>query len=261
MVNLAQVLHLTRSLTVFDLESTGTNPDTDRVIQIGVTKHYPDKDPVPYTTYVNPGMPIPPESTAVHHITDAMVKDAPSFKAVGMELAFRAFVNTDYVGYNVLYDLRLFRSECRRAEIAWDWERDKALVVDAHRLYQIIEPRSLTAAYVRFVKKSPEAIAHHAGHDVVMTEEVLWHQLHEFPGIPRHVTELSDYCFPVRPGFADRSGKFKWQNGVLCFAFGKWNGRPVADYTKYLEWMLAGDFPEDSKEICRAVLRGETLTP
>ena len=75
-------LNLKNPLVFFDLETTGTNITTDRIIELAYVKVFPNGKTEEKDIYINPGMPIPPASTAVHHITDEMVADKPLFKDV-----------------------------------------------------------------------------------------------------------------------------------------------------------------------------------
>lgn len=253
-MNLATIIKLERPLACCDVESTGVSTENDRIIQIAITIHYPDKDPIPWTHLVNPGMPIPPEAMAIHHITDAMVKDAPTFRTMAPKLA-KVLQNIDYVGYNVLFDLKIIHAEMQRASTPWDYEG--AAIVDAHRIYQILEPRDLTSAYKRYVGKERQD-AHDAGVDVRDTEDVLAGQLTLFSHLPRSVAELAALCWPRPADAVDGTGKIVWRAGVACIGFGKkYNGIPLKSVDKgYLKWMLAGDFPADTKRICEEALSG-----
>ena len=261
MSTLRELLNLTRKLAVLDLETTGKSTRQDRIVQIAITMHYPDRDAVRWKSLVNPGRSIPQAATDVHHITDEMVKDAPLFKTMAEPLA-RHLTDVDLCGYNLAsYDLPLLREEMRRASVAWDWDANGSFVIDAHRIYQILYPRNLEAAYEEFTGKKVSG-AHDAGNDVEATEETLIGQLTRFPQVPRTAAELYDFCFPKDPDALDRAGKIVWREGVACLAFGKrWNGSPLESVDKkYLHWMVSDDFPVDTKNVIRAFLAGKTLT-
>ena len=263
MINLATILHLIRPLFVFDVETTGGNPDTDRIIQIGITRHHPDRAPVSWGTLINPKVPIPPEITEKHHITDAMVEKAPTFKHYAYKM-FQQFQNCDYAGYNILFDLRTMRAEFQRLEYKWDWSKTDSRAVCSLRIYQIKHPRDLQAAYKEFVDPAGFEGAHDAKTDVRATEEVLAGQLNRYPDIPRTVPELADYCFPKASDWVDAAGKFIWRHREAHFGFGKYHGlslRSIVQTDKeYLEWILKKDFHEETKTIVRRALDGQYPT-
>lgn len=263
-INLASTLHLVRPLTVFDLETTGGSTETDRIWQISITKHYPKKQPVRWRSFINPGIPISPELINRLKVTPEVldkVAKAPPFERYGKELATTVLTKTDYAGHNILFDLKVARAEFRRLKINWDWEKTDARVVCTLRIYQILFPRDLQAAYREFVNPAGFEGAHDADIDVRSTEEVLNGQLLKYPAIPRTVPELSDYCYPKDQDWIDRSGKFVWRHNEAHVGFGKYSGTSLQDMVKrykgYLEWMLEKDFPDDCKAIIQDALEGK----
>jgi DNA polymerase III subunit epsilon len=254
-VNLAAFLALERPLCVMDLETTGPALDRDRIIQVAITMHYPDQDPRRWWSYVDPEMAIPPEATQVHKIADADIAGAPTWRELGPVLAPR-LAGCDFCGYNVDFDLQFFRAECRRAGVDWDWE-GRAHVVDAKAIYFIKSPRDLSAAHREFVGCDFDG-AHDAGADVAATEAVLAAQLSRYADLPRTVKALHAFCFPQKDGAVDRAGKIVWRNNEACIGFGKkHNGQPLRLVDRgYLEWMLNGEFPADTKAIVREALAG-----
>lgn len=251
--NLATLLTLTRPLAVLDLETTGTNTEQDRIVQIAITIHYPAKDPVPWKVLVNPGVPIPAEATAVHHITDAMVKDAHTMKTMAPKLA-KALSGLDFCGYNVTFDLRMLKAEMVRAGESWSYE--SAGIIDAYRIEQLLFPRSLSSMYEKYVGKKLSD-AHDASVDVEATEEVLAGQLRAYDQLPRTVAELNTYCWPKAADAVDAQRKFMWRGGEACIAFGKHTGTPLRQMDKgYLQWMLNNEFPADTKRIIEDALSG-----
>lgn len=254
MINLAEALSLTRNLGVFDCESTGINPEQDRIVQIAITMHYPNKPPVSWQSYVNPTIPIPPEATDIHHITDEMVASALPFAAMAPKLA-KSLSNVDFAGFNVSFDLKLLQAEMNRSRQPWSYEG--AAILDAHRIYQINSPRTLSAAYREFCDKEPTG-AHDAAYDVAITEEVLVAQLKAYPDIPRDVAALHTYCWPRPDNAIDRAGKIVWRGTDACLSFGKkFNGVPLRQVDRgYLQWILGQDFPKDTKRIVEDALSG-----
>ena len=256
---LNQILALERPLVVLDLEATGSNPMTDRIVQIAITMYRPDKDPIEWVQVINPLVPIPVESARVHKITDEIAAKEKPLRDIAAELARKALTNVDFCGHNVMFDLRLLRAEMQRCSVPWDWEKNGSKVIDTLRIYQIVDPRTLGAAYERFCKKTLEG-AHDAGVDVRATVEVLAAQLTEYPNIPRTVPELAAHCFPQRKDAVDRGGKIVWRNGVACIGFGKYGGQSLEVLSRtnkgYLQWILKGDFAPDVKKIVTDALAG-----
>lgn len=256
-MTLGEILAITRPLVVLDVETTGTTGQ-DRILQIAATKHYPDARPaVHWATYVNPEIPVPETSRAVHGITDEMLKDAPTFEMLAEKLIRSVLTGVDFAGHNVGFDLKMIRSECNRVAQPWDWERSDSCVIDTLRIYQIKDPRDLASAHWRFVKQVL-ADGHDAGRDVQATERVLLGQLAEFEDLPRNVAALAEFCQPKRSDSVDRSGKIVWRDGVACIGFGKkWNGVALSKVDRgYFQWMLNNDFPLDTQDIVRHALLG-----
>lgn len=257
-VNLADHITLYRPLCVIDVETTGPI-DGDRIIQIAITQHKPEGDPISWSSLINPGIRITPESMEVHHITDEMVKEAHPFKFWAQSLADRVLRDCDYAGYNIHFDLKHIRYEMRRAGVNWNWETTDAVLVDAMRIYKLKEPRTLSAAHIRYVKDFL-VNSHDAGADVAGTERVLAGQLQEYGDLPRTVDGLADFCWPQDSHFVDQSGKIHWRHGEACFGFGKHRGRKLQDIRKenpdYFTWIVEQDFPEDTKQIVRDAMQG-----
>lgn len=253
-LNLATLLKLERPLGMFDLESTGTNPLTDRIVQIAITSHHPDKEPIAWKTLVNPGIPIPPGATATHGITNEMVAEAPRFREVALLLAPR-MVNVDLGGHNVGFDIDLFRAECARADVPWKWEGHKICTLT---LWRRMRPMTLSAAYEEFGDGSKLDGAHQADVDVHASEVVLSGQLSRWAEVPRTVRELSEFMFPKNPNGIDPDGKIAWVNGVACITFGKHSGKELKDVPRdYYTWAIReGNFSDDVKQIFRGALAG-----
>lgn len=251
-----RVLQLTRPLTMFDVESTGSNPDQDRIIQLSITMHYSEKDPVRWVSDINPGVLVPPEIQKIHGITDARLAEAPTFKSIAAEIVRKTLTNVDFAGHGVMFDLRMIRAECRRAGLDWDWEKTDSAVIDTLRIRQITRPNDLKTVYAEITGKTLDN-AHDAGADVAATEEVLLGLLALYPHIPRTPAKLSEFCWPKKADAVDRAGKFVWRHHEACIGFGKFNGTPLKDVDAgYLRWMLKGDFPPDTKAIAEDALNG-----
>lgn len=129
MVKLAELLKLERPIVTIDTETTGVLK-IDRIVSIAVTRHELNKNPVAWSSLVNPGIRIPPEVTKVHGITDEMVAGAPTWDKLAEPLTRKGLTSCDFCGQNVWFDLEVIRRECRRVNVDWDWERENQLVVD-----------------------------------------------------------------------------------------------------------------------------------
>ncbi len=246
-------LSLERPLAVIDLETTGTDPKTDRIVEISVLKIYPDGRREHKTRRLNPGMPIPPEAAAIHGITDADVAGEPRFRDVAAGLL--AFLDgADLCGYNLKrFDLRLLYAEFARAGLALNLER--RAIIDPFEIFQAFERRDLTAA-LRFYCGRDHDGAHGAAADVLATVEVLDAMVAHYEELPRSVAGLHQHF--KDPNSVDSSGSFVRVGGELRFNFGKYRGQPLetvaATKPDYLEWMLAQDFFDDTKSLVREAL-------
>lgn len=240
-------LSLKRPIVFFDLETTGLDVAKDRIIEIALLKVYPDGQEESFHTLVHPGIPIPPESSAVHGITDELVADKPRFAEVGKRIA--AFIeNCDLGGYNCnRFDVPLLAEELQRAGIPVDFSSRR--VVDVQVIYYKKEPRTLSAAYKYYVNKELEG-AHSADADTRATYEVLLGQLGMYDDLPSDVEALDAYT--KQGNNVDLGGRMVYDtNGVPCFNFGKYKGMPVEEVLLrdkgYFDWIMQGDFPMDTK--------------
>ncbi|HOX26847.1 MAG TPA: 3'-5' exonuclease [Candidatus Krumholzibacteria bacterium] len=255
-----QNLQLDRPLVCFDLETTGTDPAKDRIVQIALVRVEPDGGRRTFTTLVNPQRPIPAEATAVHGIRDEHVRAAPSFSQIRAEVE-EFLAGADLVGFNALnFDLPLLEAEIRREGGAFQ-ARGRRLL-DAMVIFHRKEPRNLVAA-VRFYCGRELAGAHSAEADALATLDVLDAQLARYPDLPRDADGLHAFCNRGQERFVDRGRKFRWNDqGDAVFAFGKHEGKSLRDMARnqqdrgYLEWMLGKDFSEEVKGILRDALAG-----
>ena len=257
---LAAHLVLTRPLVCVDLEATGLWAGQDRIVQIAAASIFPDGSSSTYSALVNPEQPIPPATTAIHGITDAMVASAPTFAQLAPTVS-ALFSGADLAGYNVeRFDRRLLAAEFRRAGVADP--TIGARVIDGYTLFVRQEPRSLDAA-LRFYGVE-EALAtrraHDAGSDVEATVAVLAAQLKAYPGVPKTVDALHNWLYPGDPNRIDADGKFVWRDDVATVAFGAQAGTALADLAAndrgFLEWVLRKDFSDEVKAIVRSALAG-----
>ncbi len=253
---------LDRPLAVFDIESTGLNRKTDRIIDLAIIRIHPSGDQDAHTFRVHPGIPIPAESTAVHGITDADVVAAPSFKEVAPDVV-TLLTGCDLAGFNIVrFDAPMLMEEFARAGVPFSLEGRR--LIDAQRIFHLKEPRDLTAALAFYCGEShPDA--HGAMADVIATVSVLDAQIERYEDLPHDMDKLAALCNPRDPTWVDETGKFRWLDGQVVLNFGQKQGRPLRELVLnepgYLEWMLKKDFPDDTKEIVRNALNNRYPTP
>jgi DNA polymerase-3 subunit epsilon len=250
-----EALQLARPLVVFDLETTGTNPRSDRIVEIACLKIFPDGSREQWVRRLNPRMPIPPASTAIHGIADADVRDAPSFKDVAPDLA-HFLLGCDLAGYNITgFDLPVLRTEFLHAGVPF--EMTDRRIVDAQRIFFAKEPRHLSAA-ARFYCHQEHDGAHGALADAEMTLKVLAGQLTHYKDLPGSVVELHELFCAGLDQDIDPEGRFRLIKGEPTVNFGKNRGRLLKDISReepgFLRWILKGDFSQPVKEIARKYL-------
>jgi DNA polymerase-3 subunit epsilon len=242
-------LKISRPIVFFDLEATGTNPQIDRIVEICIAKLMPGGESEVKTRRVNPGIPIPAETTQIHGLSDKDVANEPSFSAIAASLNLY-LENCDIAGYNIIrFDIPLLCNEFKRAGYNFSMEGRK--IIDAQVIFHKMEPRTLSAAYSFFCGKNLED-AHSAKADVLATVAVLDAELEKYPILPRDIDELHDFCNPSDPKWIDSTGKFKWNdNNEAVIAFGKNKGMLLKDIASqnpnFLSWMARMDFAEDAK--------------
>ena len=251
-------LNLKNPLIFFDLENTVFNISKDKIVEISYIKIYLNGKKETKTLRINPGMPIPPESTQIHHITDADVANAPTFKEVAKELA-NTFEGCDIAGFNSnRFDLPLLSQEFLNAGVDVDFSRRK--FIDVQTIYHKTEQRNLSAAYKFYCGKNLED-AHSALADTAATYEVLKAQLDKYPNLENSVDFLAK--FSTQNKNVDLAGRIIYNDkGVEVFNFGKYKGKPVEEVlqhdTGYYGWIMNGDFPLNTKQVLtRIKLRGK----
>ena len=250
-------LNLKNPLVFFDLETTGVNIVKDRIIEISFVKVCPNGQEICKTRRINPGMPIPPESTAIHGITDEDVKDCPTFKEIAKSLAAQ-IKGCDLAGYNSnRFDIPLLAEEFIRAGV--DIDLNKRKFVDVQTIYHKMEQRTLAAAYKFYCNKDLNN-AHTAEADTMATYEVLKAQLDRYPELQNDIDFLSKYS--SYNNNVDFAGRMIYNDkGEEVFNFGKYKGQLVTDVLRrdpnYYEWIINGDFALNTKKILTEIkLRG-----
>ncbi len=251
-------LSLSRPICFIDLETTGINVSTDRIVEIAIVKIGIDGTKQTKRRLVNPEMPIPKESAEVHGITDEMVKDAPSFKALANEIK-QFMEGADIGGYNSnRFDVPMLNEEFLRAGISVDIESRKLL--DVQKVFHKMEQRTLSAAYQFYCHKTLED-AHTAEADATATWEVLEAQIEKYPQIGNTVESIVK--FTGEDEIVDFARRLVIENGVIVFNFGKHKGKPVVQVLKeepqYYDWMMKGDFPLHTKQKLTEILNKSIL--
>ena len=246
-------LNLRKPLIFFDLETTGLNIMTDRIIEIAYLKVFPNGDEESRKMRINPEMPIPAESTEIHHITDDDVRNCPTFRQVAQMLA-NVFKGCDIAGYNSNnFDVPFLAEEFLRADADFDFANSR--FIDVQVVFHKMEKRTLEAAY-RFYCNAELTDAHSADSDTKATYEVLKAQLDRYPELQNDVEFLSKFTKYNRN--VDYAGRIVFhENGVEVFNFGKHKGKPVEQVLReepaYYSWMMNGDFPLYTKKVLTSI--------
>ena len=257
-------LKLEKDIIFFDIESTGLSIVKDRIVQLAIIKCFADGRPnLERTRLINPTIPIPEEATKVHKITNEMVKDEPTFLKISKGL-IELIGDADFGTFNGnRFDIPMLMEEFERSGIQLDMSERRC--VDALRIFHQMESRTLRAA-VRFYCDEKMENAHDAMVDTRATLKVIEAQIERYEGkqwedkegnmlespIKNDIQTLHD--FTNDPNELDFQGKVKLnQEGIPCFTFGKFQGQPVgrslAGDSKYMQWILNGDFASDTKRI------------
>jgi len=240
------MLQLKKPLAIIDLETTGVNLSTDRIVEIAIVRIQPDGTKQIKRKLLNPEIPISVISREMHGITNEMVKDAPTFKQAANEI--KQFLdNCDLAGYNSnRFDIPLLAEEFLRVGLEFDFSQRRLL--DVQKIFHMMEQRTLGAAYKFYCNKNLDD-AHRAEADAVATWEVLQAQMEKYPqlgtSIETVITCIGDDCI------VDFARRMIMENGVEVFNFGKHKGRSVVEVLRaepqYYDWMMKGDFPMHTK--------------
>ena len=252
-------LNLKVPLCFFDLETTGTNTTIDRIIEIAIIKVMPNGEEHRKANVLNPTVPISAESSAIHGIYDTDVKDKPTFKDVAKDYS-KFLEGADLSGFNILkFDVPVLVEEFLRAGVDFDYSRKK--IIDAQKIYHLMEKRNLSAAYKFYCNKSLEN-SHTAEADTQATMEVLFAQIEKYESrqvtdglgkeigfIKNDMEELNKLTFS---DIIDLAGRMvRNEKGEAVFNFGKHRKKSVLTVLKeepsYYDWMMNGDFALDTK--------------
>lgn len=246
-------LNLTKPVCFFDLETTGINISKDRVVEISILKVFPNGNKESKTWLVNPQMPIPAETSAIHGITNERVANEPTFKELAKDI--NAMIkDCDLAGFNSnRFDIPLLAEEMLRADL--DFDMKGRVAIDVQTIFHKMEKRTLGAAYKFYCDKSLEN-AHTAQADTLATYEVLKAQLDRYEDLENDTKFLAE--FSSHKKFADFAGFINYnEEGEECFSFGKHKNKKVLDVLDkepgYFGWLLNADFPLYTKKVLTAI--------
>ena len=254
---------LDRPLVFFDLETTGLDMKNDRIIELAFIKITPTGDVLERERRFNPGMPIPPEATAVHGITDADVADEVPFCRTARSLA-DLLEDCDLAGFNVRrFDIPMLVHEFKRCDV--DFSLEGRRIVDVQNIFHREEPRDLSAA-ARFYLAREHEEAHTALGDIRTSAGVLGAQLARYAHLPRDLDGLHAYCEEYAPTWSELERWFGAEEDGRPFRRGKHKGKPLEDVAReapdYLEWMIgADDMAEEVIVVVRAALADTVVEP
>lgn len=270
-------LNLTKPLVVFDLETTGLDIITDRIIQLSYIKVTPDGTEVRGNHLINPERAIPAFVTDLTGISDETVADQPTFKEMAPKLA-ESFKGCDFAGFNSnRFDVPILAEEFLRAGVDFDFT--KCRLIDAQTIFHKMERRNLAAAYKFYCGREMDEDfeAHRADQDTEATYRVLLGELEMYSEanqddpervLPNDVSELA--AFSKQNDNVDFAGRMIWapivdKDGTPLsnadgtpqlqevFNFGKYKDMPVSEVLHkdpgYYSWMLGAEFPNNTKQV------------
>jgi DNA polymerase-3 subunit epsilon len=242
-------INLNRPLCFFDLETTGVNIVKDRIVEISIIKILPNNQEESKTWLINPEIKIPKVVSAIHGITDEMVKDKPNFKEFSTEI-YEFIKGCDLAGFNSnKFDIPLLAEELLRSEI--DFDLSKIKTIDVQNIFHKMEKRTLSAAYKFYCGKAHED-AHSSMSDTRVTYEVFLAQLEKYKELENNIDFLSNFS-TMRKSIDLAGFIYESENKKAVFSFGKYKNQEI-DYViendpGYFSWILKSDFPNYTKKI------------
>lgn len=244
-------IQLEKPLCVFDLETTGLNISKDRIVQIAILKIHPSGKKEELNLLINPEMNISESNSAIHGVTNEMVKDAPTFKEAGKEIV--EFIgNSDLAGYNSnKFDVPVLAEEFLRVDIDFDLSTKDC--VDIQNIFHKMEQRTLVAAY-KFYCSKDLTNAHDAMADTVATWEVFEKQIEQYDNLQPNIDFLANFSRNSVHKNIDFAGRLAInENNEAIYNFGKHKGKTIKEISisepGYYGWMLEADFPRYTKKI------------
>lgn len=246
-------LKLKKPIVFFDLETTGIDVANDRIVEISLLKIFTDGKEETRTLRINPEMPIPPQSTEIHGISDEDVKDKPTFNIVAKEIA-KFIEGCDLAGYNSnKFDVPLLAEEFLRVGVDVDLKKHR--LIDVQVIFHKMEQRTLSAAYKFYCEKNLDD-AHSAEADTKATYEILKAQIDRYSDLTSDMGEISKFSSHNKN--ADFAGRIVFNDkGEEVFNFGKYKDQTVESVLEkdqgYFSWMLNSDFPLYTKKVLTAI--------
>lgn len=252
-------LKLKKPLAFFDLETTGINISKDRIVEISIVKVHINGTKEIKTDRIHPGMPIPKESSMIHGIYDADVADKPTFNVVAKNYA-NFLEGCDLAGFNIVkFDIPMLVEEFLRADVNFDIKNRN--LVDAQKIFHMMEPRTLSAAY-KFYCGKDMVNAHSAEADTLATFDVLNAQMERYEN-KELVDDKGNKTIPIINDMTalhkltisknvDLAGRMVFNDkGEAMFNFGKYKDKLVSDVLQkdpsYYGWIMDNDFALDTK--------------
>lgn len=242
-------LQLTKPLVFFDLETTGINIASDRIVEISMIKIHPNGKEERYTQRVNPIIEIPREASLIHGITNEMVLNEPTFKDIAIKIR-DLIKGCDLAGFNSnRFDIPILAEEMLRADV--DFSMKNRLAIDVQTIFHKKEQRTLGAAYQFYCEKTLEN-AHSAEADTFATYEILKAQIERYDDLENDTKKLSEYS--SHRDRADFAGFILYdEQGDEIFSFGKYKGKKVTEILEkdqgYYAWIQQADFPLYTKKV------------
>ena len=246
-------LKLNKPICFFDLETTGIDVAKDRIVEIAIFKVFPNGNKESKTWLVNPTIPIPPQSTAIHGISNDKVANEPAFNELAPQI-YNMIKDSDLAGYNSdRFDIPLLAEEMLRSGV--DFDMKNRVSVDVQTIFHKMEERTLSAAYKFYCDQNLEN-AHSAEADTMATYEIMKGQLDRYPQLENDIKSLSE--FTTRKKIADFAGMIAFDgDGDEIFTFGKHKGIKVDTIFEkepgYFSWMQNADFPLYTKKVLTAI--------
>lgn len=246
-------LNLHKPLCFFDLETTGTDIAKDRIVEISILKIFPNQNKESHTWRVNPGVPIPPEVTAVHGISNEDVANEPTFDKLAT-MVYNFIKDADLAGYNSnRFDIPLLAEEMLRAGVDFDLKNTQK--IDVQTIFHKKEKRTLEAAYKFYCNKNLDN-AHSAAADTNATYEVLLSQLEHYNDLENNTKWLAEYSSHKKT--ADFAGMVVYnKKGEEVFGFGKHKGKKIEYILEkepgYYAWIQNANFPLYTKKVLTAI--------
>lgn len=245
-------LKLKKPIVFFDLETTGVQIASDRIVEMSILKIFPNGNKEEKTWLVNPTIPIPNEVVLIHGITNEKIAKEPSFQDLANEI-YELIKDSDLAGYNSnKFDIPLLAEEFLRAGIDFNMQNRKS--IDVQNIFHKLEKRTLEAAYKFYCSKNLNN-AHSAAADTKATYEVLLAQLEKYTDLEDNVNFLSKYS-QIGGEFIDLAGFIRYnENQEEVLSFGKYRGKTLKeiwnDNPGYFSWINQADFPLYTKNVMR----------